>query len=257
MCGRFVTASSPDDLANYFGALAPDENLESDYNVAPTKEVYVVRADQGHRSLTAMRWGLVPFWAKDLKIGSRMINARAETVADKPAFRKAYHSRRCLVPADGFYEWAKVAGHKAKQPYYIHRSDGEPLVFAGLWERWQPRLADSDQRDESANLIETFTIITGSPNAEMATIHNRMPVLIPAVSWDDWLAPETGSDVLSGLMAPAPDHLLTLRPISTAVNRVANNGPELLAETEPLPPLEEESSALNNGDPKAGDGGAR
>lgn len=234
MCGRFVTASSPDELANYFGAMAPDEELDSDYNVAPTKEVYVVRAGESHRRLSAMRWGLVPFWAKDLKIGSRMINARVETVADKPAFRKAYESRRCLVPADGFYEWAKIPGEKRKQPYYVYRADGEPVVFAGLWERWRPRLPDSDERDESADAIETFTILTGRPNGEMAAIHDRMPVMIPAASWDDWLDPGTDVAAVAGLLVPPPDDFLVLRPISTAVNSVRNNGPQLLDEVEPL-----------------------
>lgn len=234
MCGRFVTASSPDELANYFGAMAPDEELDSDYNVAPTKEVYVVRAGESHRRLSAMRWGLVPFWAKDLKIGSRMINARVETVADKPAFRKAYEFRRCLVPADGFYEWAKIPGEKRKQPYYVYRADGEPVVFAGLWERWRPRLPDSDERDESADAIETFTILTGRPNREMTAIHDRMPVMIPAASWDDWLDPGTDVAAVAGLLVPPPDDFLVLRPISTAVNSVRNNGPQLLDEVEPL-----------------------
>ncbi|MEZ5341620.1 MAG: SOS response-associated peptidase [Acidimicrobiales bacterium] len=112
---------------------------EPSYNVAPTNEVYAVRADHGHRSLAALRWGLVPFWAKDAKIGSKMINARSETVSSKPAFRAAYKRRRCLIPADGFFEWSKVEGAKRKQPFYIYRTDGEPLVFAGLWESWRPR----------------------------------------------------------------------------------------------------------------------
>lgn len=255
MCGRFVTTSSPDELANYFGAVPPDDGLDDDYNVAPTKEVYVVRAGDGHRRLSTMRWGLVPFWAKDLKIGSRMINARVETVADKPAFRSAYQSRRCLVPADGFYEWAKIPGRKHKQPYYIHRADGEPVVFAGLWERWRPRVPDGDERDESADPIETFTILTGQPNREMTTIHDRMPVMVPASSWDDWLDPDTDSQALATLLVPAPDDFLVLRPISNAVNSVRNNGPELLEEVEPLAPSSESSDVPV--DASTGDGDDR
>lgn len=228
MCGRFVSASPPDELAAYFGAAEPEGGLEPNFNVAPTNEVYAVRASDGNRMMAALRWGLVPFWAKDLKIGSRMINARSETVADKPAFRKAYQSRRCLIPADGFYEWAKVAGQKAKQPYFIHRTDGEPIVFAGMWERWKPRLEDGKTIDEDADVIETCTILTCGPNETMATIHDRMPVLLPPAVWDDWLSGETPMDYISSLMKPAPDDLLTLVPVSTAVNNVRNKGEELL-----------------------------
>ena len=232
-----MSASPPDELAKYFGATAPDEELEANFNVAPTKEVYAVRASAGHRQLTTLRWGLVPFWAKDLKIGSKMINARSETVLDKPAYRRAIRKRRCLIPADGFYEWAKVPGHKNKQPYYIHRSDGEPIVFAGLWERWSPPADESaeDGDPTAPEVIETCTILTCSPNETMAAIHNRMPVLLPPSAWDDWLADTDDLDMLQGLMTPAPDGLLALSPVTTAVNNVRNNGPELLAvEPDPL-----------------------
>jgi putative SOS response-associated peptidase YedK len=232
MCGRFVSASPPDELAKYFGAEQPDGGLEPNFNVAPTSEVYVVRADDGHRQLGSMRWGLVPFWAKDLKIGSKMINARAETVAEKPAFRKAYQTRRCLIPADGFYEWAKVDGQKAKQPYFIHRADGEPVVFGGLWERWKPRLEDGKTIDEDADVIETCTILTTTPNREMTAIHNRMPVLVPPSVWDDWLSPESEMELIGSLLKPAPDDLLELIPVTTAVNNVRNKGEHLI---EPLP----------------------
>ncbi|MEM7274801.1 MAG: SOS response-associated peptidase [Actinomycetota bacterium] len=228
MCGRFVSASPPDELANYFGAAEPETDLEPSFNVAPTNEVYVVRARDGNRTLAGLRWGLVPFWAKDLKIGSKMINARSETVAEKPAFRKAFQSRRCLIPADGFYEWAKVPGQKTKQPYFIHRPDGEPIVFAGMWERWKPRLEDGKTVDEDAETIETCTILTCGPNETMAAIHNRMPVLLPPSVWDDWLAPDTDMDFIGSLMVPAPNDLLELVPVSTAVNNVRNKGEELL-----------------------------
>jgi putative SOS response-associated peptidase YedK len=229
MCGRFVSASPPDELARYFGA---EENsgsdLEPNFNVAPTREVYAVRAVEGHRELTTLRWGLIPFWAKDVKVGAKMINARSETVLDKPAFRRAIRRRRCLIPADGFYEWAKVPGHKKKQPYYIHRADGEPVVFAGMWERW--RSDDDDDR----TLVESCTILTCGPNETMATIHNRMPVLLPPSVWDDWLADTDDVEALAELLVPAPDDLLTLRPVTPTVNSVRNNGPELL-ERDPEP----------------------
>ena len=247
MCGRFVSASPPDELARYFGAEQDDDGgLEASFNVAPTNEVYAVRARDTTRQLITLRWGLVPFWAKDLKIGSRMINARSETVADKPAFRKAYQRHRCLIPADGFYEWAKLPGVTTKQPYFIHRTDGEPVVFAGLWERWRPRLEDGKTIDESAEPIESCTILTSGPNAEMSRIHDRMPVLLPPSVWDDWLSPETDLDFVASLLKPAPDDLL---PVSTAVNNVRNKGEELLT---PLP--EEAWPDLSSLGPAGGDG---
>ncbi len=242
MCGRFVSASPPDELANYFGAEEPAAPLEPSFNVAPTNEVYVVRASEGVRQIGALRWGLVPFWAKDLKIGSKMINARAETVAEKPAFRKSYQHRRCLIPADGFYEWAKVPGQKTKQPYFIHRPDGEPIVFAGMWERWKPRLEDGKTIDEDADVIETCTILTCTPNETMAEIHNRMPVLLAPPVWDDWLSSETDMDYIGSLLKPAPNDLLALQPISTAVNNVRNKGEQLIA------PLPDESDAESEPD---------
>ncbi len=235
MCGRFVSASPPDELARYFGAEPDEGELEPSFNVAPTNEVYAVKAVEDARRLVTLRWGLVPFWAKDLKIGSKMINARAETVAEKPAFRKAYERHRCLIPADGFYEWAKVEGSKTKQPYFIHRSDGEPIVFGGMWERWRPRLEDGKTIDESADPIETCTILTCAPNAEMAEVHNRMPVLVPPSAWDDWLSAEADMDYIASLLQPAPDDLLTLVPVSTAVNNVRNKGEELIR---PVPEID-------------------
>jgi putative SOS response-associated peptidase YedK len=243
MCGRFVSASPPDELARYFRAQPPERQLEASFNVAPTDEVYVVRSASGHRQLATLRWGLVPFWAKEARVGARMINARAESLFDKPAFRNAVRNRRCLIPADGFYEWAKVAGHKAKQPYYIYRRDGEPLAFAGLWERW--RRPDTEGAPQ---VLETCAVVTCGANAPMASIHDRMPCLLPPSSWDRWLEggadgvqpadePEAGLGDLARLLVPAPDDLLTIRPVTTAVNRVANKGPELvLEETNPLVP---------------------
>jgi putative SOS response-associated peptidase YedK len=228
MCGRFVSASAPDELAQYFGAALDDAELESSFNVAPTNEVYVVKADDGHRHLSTHRWGLVPSWAKDLKIGSKMINARSETAAEKPAFRRAFKTRRCLIPADGFYEWAKVEGQKVKQPYFIHRHDGEPLVFAGLWERWRPRLEDGKTVDPDAEPVVSCTILTTSANTTMAPIHDRMPVMIPPGSWDAWLSPDSDLDAIDSLLIPGPEDLLSLVPVSTAVNRVANKGEELI-----------------------------
>ncbi len=228
MCGRFVSASPPDELARYFGAETSGSELEANFNVAPTREVYAVRAAEGHRELTTLRWGLIPFWAKDVKVGSRMINARSETVLDKPAFRRAIRRRRCLIPADGFYEWAKVPGHDKKQPFYIHRTDGEPLVFAGMWERWRPKDDEAEEGADGGDVVESCTILTCGPNETMATIHDRMPVLLAPAVWDDWLADTDDVEALAELLVPAPDGLLTLRPVTQRVNSVRNNGPELL-----------------------------
>lgn len=234
MCGRYVSAAPVEDLAKYFSATMPEHTLEANFNVAPTTDVYAVRADQGERSLTAMRWGLVPFWAKDLKIGSRMINARSESVADKPAFRRAFSKRRCLLPADGFYEWQKIDGQKAKQPWFIHRVDDEPLVFAGLYEFWHPKDSDGNDIDD-ADLVVSCTILTTSANDTMAPIHDRMPVMLAPRVWDEWLDPASDLDTVSNLMVPAPESLLTMYPVSTAVNSVRNNGAELV---EPVKRLE-------------------
>lgn len=222
MCGRFVSASSPEDLANYFSASPGEALLEPSHNVAPSNDVYVVRVDGDTRRLDAFHWGLVPGWAKDPSIGNRMINARAETIGEKAVFRNAFRRRRCLVPADGFYEWAAVAGQKTKQPYFMHRRDGEPLAFAGLWEQWR--------RDDEPTL-RSCTIITCAPNETLAPIHDRMPAILPASAWDEWLDP--GNDdqaALQAFLVPAPPALLVVRPVSTEVNNVRNKGAHLIDE---------------------------
>ncbi|MEM9133608.1 MAG: SOS response-associated peptidase [Actinomycetota bacterium] len=234
MCGRFVAASPPDELARYFETEPPTEELEANYNVAPTNTVYAVRARDGHRQLSELRWGLVPFWAKDRKVGSRMINARSETILDKPAYRRAIQKRRCLIPADGFYEWAKVPGHKKKQPYFIHHRDDEPLVFAGLWERWSPPEGSDDELGPDG-ILETCTILTCAPNATMASIHDRMPVLLAPAVWDEWLTHTDDVADLTRLLVPAPDEILDLRAVTPAVNNVRNRGAHLLdPDPEPL-----------------------
>ena len=235
MCGRYVSAAPVDDLAKYFSATTPEHTLEANFNVAPTTEVYAVRANDGERAIAPMRWGLVPFWSKDLKIGSRMINARSETAASKPAFRRAFTKRRCLLPADGFYEWQKIEGQKAKQPWFIHRVDEEPLVFAGLYEFWHPK-DDEGNEVEGADLVVSCTILTTAANDTMTPVHDRMPVMLPPNVWDDWLDPASDLDFISTLMVPAPESLLTMYPVSTAVNSVRNTGPELLEQVQRTAP---------------------
>ena len=249
------------------------EPLKPDYNVAPTKPVYTVvdraarpageetasrddaagqgkgagrgeRAGAAERELRIMRWGLVPFWAKDVKIGSRMINARAETVAEKPAFRRAFTKRRCLVPADGYYEWQQMPG-VAKQPMYISRKDGRSLAFAGLYELWRDPAVGSEDEDA---WLWTTTIITTSAPDEIGMIHDRMPMIIDPGSWDDWLDP-ANNDVadLTALLTPAMVGDLITWPVSTAVNSVRNNGPELIERVSVSP-----AGALTSAAPRAG-----
>ena len=227
MCGRFVSASPPDQIASYFDAAPPEALLEPSYNVCPTNDVYAVLVDGGVRRLTALHWGLVPFWAKDPKIGSRMINARAETVMEKSAFKGAFKKRRCIIPADGFFEWKVQEGSKKKQPMYIHRPDGEPYAFGGLWELRRPK----DRPDEE---LRSCTIITGAPNERMAEIHERMPLILPPDRWADWLDPDLqDTDVIGQFLVPAPKSLIAFHPVSTEVNNVRNNGAELLAPVDP------------------------
>jgi len=240
MCGRFTSSTPPDQLAKYFGAEAPREELLEEsrerggnFNVAPTQGVYTVYEDGGARRLDSFHWGLVPFWAKDPKIGNRMINARAETIAEKNSFKRPFAKKRCIVPADGFYEWRKVEGQKKKQPMYMSRVDGEPFAFAGLWEVWR----DKNHADVDGEPLELYscTIITGDPNELVAEVHDRMPVMLPPDAWDTWLDRDNHDiESLQELLVPAPSQLIQLHPVSTAVNNVRNNGPELIAESDPI-----------------------
>jgi putative SOS response-associated peptidase YedK len=249
VCGRFVTASSPALIADRFAVDNVDETVapdpEPDYNVSPRRNVLAVRQQaledgESRRVLSRLRWGLVPSWAKELKIGDRMINARAETVASKPAYRRAFANKRCLIPADGFYEWKAGAGSGGnarggakprKQPYFIHRKDGEPLAFAGLWEVWKvPDDCPDDVKGVGGEdgWLRSCVIVTTTANNVMAPIHNRMPVILPESAWEQWLDPdEHDVDALAKLLVPAPDALLEAYPVSTSVNNARNNGPEL------------------------------
>jgi len=227
MCGRFVSATPPDQVAGYFDIGEPEVLLEPSYNVAPTNDVYAVLSDGTARHLDAFHWGLVPLWAKDPKIGSKMINARAETLAEKNAYKSAFKKRRCIIPADGFYEWKKdpAAPPKTKkQPYFIHRPDDEPYAFAGLWEVW--RGPDKDQEP-----LRSCTIITTSPNEEMAKIHDRMPVILPPSAWDTWLDRDNDDlDLLGKLLVPSAPQIITMHPVSYDVNKVSNKDASLIEE---------------------------
>ena len=232
MCGRFVSARKRLELLEAFAAerdsVAEDRN--PDYNVAPTKRIYSVlqhKPEEEGRELRLLRWGLVPFWAKDVKGGARMINARAETVTSKPAFRAAFAKRRCLIPADGYYEWQTV--DKAKQPYYIYRTDGGILAFAGIYELWRDKSVPEDH--ESA-WYWSAAIITTDATDDIGRIHDRTPMVITPESWSDWLDPANNDkELLLATMLPATSSAaggLTSHPVSTAVNSVRNNGPALV-----------------------------
>lgn len=220
MCGRYVSSRPPAELATVLGA--HDETAGAvpspDFNVAPTKPVPAALVRGEHRKLVALRWGLVPSWAKDPRIGSRLINARVETVADKPAFRAAFRRRRCLLPADGYYEWQAGDGPKApKQPYFLHPADGSLLVMAGLYEIWQ---------DAEGRPLWTTTVLTTEASDELGRIHDRTPLVLPPEAWDAWLDP--AADDPRGLLVPALQGSLRALPVSTAVNNVRNNGAELI-----------------------------
>ena len=225
MCGRYTSTTPAADLAAYFDVdeVVADEQPPR-YNVAPTDPVYAVADTKDEvRRLGTFRWGLVPFWADDPKVGARMINARAETLLDKSAFRESYERRRCIVPADGFYEWEAVPGAKKKQPWYIRRADGDVFAFAGLWSSWRPK----DQPD--APRLVTCSIVTTDANAAIAGIHDRTPVVLAPEAWDAWLDPTNHRvDELQSLLVAAPDELFELVRVGQDVSSVRNDGPHLI-----------------------------
>ncbi|MGF1641644.1 MAG: SOS response-associated peptidase [Rhodospirillales bacterium] len=218
MCGRYTQLRSWPDLVALYGiaeSLSPS-NFPVRYNIAPTQQVAAVRrrADTGDRALVTLRWGLVPSWAKQIDIGARLINARAETVHEKPAFRDAFRKRRCLIVADGFYEWqAQPAG--PKQPWLVTVADGRPFAFAGLWEEWW---------DAGNTLIESCAIVTTAANAALTPIHDRMPAILTAERFDAWLDPAAQPAALRALLVPYPG-AMTARPVGRRINDVRNDDP--------------------------------
>ncbi|AGY60231.1 SOS response-associated peptidase [Gloeobacter kilaueensis] len=215
MCGRFALYSSAEELAEAF-ALSELPPVAARYNIAPTQPVVAIRSDaSGERRAVFLRWGLIPAWAKDPTIGNRLINARAETIAEKPAFRSAFKYRRCLIPASGFYEWQRT-GNK-KQPFYIHPHGDRPFAFAGLWEHWQ---------EPGGSELETCTILTTAANQQTKAIHDRMPVILESQSYELWLDTSVQKpQVLLPLLVPYSAGQIEIYPVSTAVNNPANDGP--------------------------------
>jgi putative SOS response-associated peptidase YedK len=222
MCGRY-TLSSPTDLLADLLELDSVPELAPRYNIAPTQEAAVVRVtgETGARSLDLLRWGLIPFWAKDPGIGNRMINARAETVAEKPSYRASFKRKRCLVPADGFYEWQATGGRK--QPFYFRFEGGGPFALAGLWDRWEKGEGEP---------VETFTILTTEPNEVVAPVHKRMPVILDREGMATWLDPAIeDAERLTPLLGPFPTSGMEAYPVSTYVNSPGNDTPRCI---EPL-----------------------
>ncbi len=219
MCGRFTQQRPTSELAEIFGAedLVPDDG--GHFNVAPTDEAAVVVQRDDRRAVTRYRWGLIPHWADGPKIASRTFNARAETVASTPAFRDAFLRKRCLVPVDSFYEWRREGSQR--QPYRIVREDDAPLVLAGLWDGWRDPLTETIRR--------TFTIVTTRANAQIATLHDRMPVVLPRDAWARWIDPSPADpSELHAMLQPAEGEPLSIYPVVPLVNNVRNNGPDLL-----------------------------
>jgi putative SOS response-associated peptidase YedK len=230
MCGRFASATPVKKLVEQFlvEELTIDDHDPS-WNVAPTAQVLAVAASsEGVRRLGTFKWGLVPSWAKDPSIGNRMINLRAETVSEKPSFKRTLAKHRCIIPVDGFYEWKDMGKGRKKQPFFIRPRDGTVLALAGLWEAWKEK-RDSDEDD----WLRTCTIITTRPNKLLSSIHDRMPVVLPPEKWDTWLDRDNDDvDALAKLLKPAPETLLELYPVSTEVNNVRNDGEQLVAPLE-------------------------
>lgn len=223
MCGRYVIQADPADFAEYFGVDAvKTESLGMNYNVAPTDPVYAVASHDGERLLGAFRWGFIPHWAKDKK--SIQINARAETVATKPMFRDSFSRKRCILPASGFYEWEPK--ERGRLPHYIYLTDDRPMGFAGIWSSWKD--------PETDEWIRTCAIVTTSANAAIDQIHTRMPVILAADTWDEWLDRDNrDAESVEPMLQPYPADEVREHAVSTLVNSVRNNLPENLT---PLPP---------------------
>jgi putative SOS response-associated peptidase YedK len=222
MCGRFTLTVDPGQLQEAFPWVEIPEDLIRRYNIAPSQPAAVVPND-GKNRVDLHTWGLIPFWAKDPKIGNRMINARAETIAEKPSFKGSFKYKRCLVLADGFYEWQKIPGTKSKTPMYLRMKNKQPFAFAGLWDIWN----SSDGSE-----IRSFTIITTEPNKLVAEIHNRMPVILPHSAYKDWLQEgENDQSILESYLQPYPAAEMEAYPVSKYVNSPQNDSPECIIPT--------------------------
>jgi putative SOS response-associated peptidase YedK len=223
MCGRYAVISTPEAVRALF-RYAETPNFPSRYNIAPTQPIAIVRLSEGRRRFALVRWGFIPSWVKDPKTVSLMFNARGETAGEKPAYRNAMRRRRCLVPADGFYEWKREGDRK--RPYWVRPRKGGPIAFAGLWEAWT---------GPNGEELETAAIVTTVANDALRPLHERMPVVIRPDAFDLWLDPNADTKMASSLMAPAPNDFFEAYEVSGAVNRVANDDPSLLTPASEMP----------------------
>lgn len=222
MCGRYVATTDTEGLTRFLMVdERQTEDLPPNYNVAPTDMTMAVAMHDGKRVLTSFRWGLVPFWADDPKIGARMINARAESVAERSAFSRSFERRRCVIPADGFYEWERRPDG-AKLPWFVHRADGEPMLFAGLWASWR------DRGNADAERLLTCAIITTDANEGLRDVHDRMPVVLEPAEVRTWLDAQSTPTELQSLLVPAREGILRRHRVTTRVNAVRNNDPSLI-----------------------------
>jgi len=217
MCGRFVLKSNGEQIAQMF-ELDESPSVAPRFNIAPSQPILAIRLTADGRQASPLRWGLIPHWAKEASIGNRMINARAETVAEKPSFRAAFRRRRCLVPADGYYEWAKTKS--GKQPYFIQRQDGRSFAMAGLWERWQTPEGET---------LESTALMTTQANADLSSVHDRMPLIVDASAYQTWLDPlDAGESSLMPLLKPAPEGVFVANAVGRAVNNPRYDRPDCI-----------------------------
>ena len=224
MCGRFLSSSPVSELAERFGAELTIDDRPPRYNVAPTDEVVAVATSkQGSRRLGLLSWGLVPHWTTGPKPGKRLINLRSETLPQRTGFRTILQRRRCILPADGFYEWREAGAGRAKQAFLIRSTGGTPLALAGLWDIWAPSGGPG-----ASERIRTCTILTTAPNRAVATLHDRMPVVLPADAWEPWLDPAVDDLALLQAFLRPSDEPMELVPVGRLVNNVKNDGPELI-----------------------------
>lgn len=227
MCGRFVSKAKKQEIEKEFKVEIGDDNLTAPrYNIAPTQMIAAVTETENARELSSFKWGLIPHWAKDDLIGNKLINARAETLTEKPSFREAFRSRRCIIPASGFYEWQKQA-KGSKQPFYFYLKNKEVFGFAGLWEQWLDK--------QTGELTETCTIITTEANEVLKPVHDRMPVILRSDCYEKWLDhKEKNTDRLQKLLAPYPAEKMSAHTVSRAVNLTTNSSAELIASVNSL-----------------------
>jgi putative SOS response-associated peptidase YedK len=224
MCGRYRLSRRKQVVEEYFESTSDEEDWNPRYNIAPTQPVATIRQAGASRVLSAMRWGLVPSWASDISIGSRLINGRSETVLEKPAFRDGFRTRRCLIPADGFYEWKKTG--KERLPFHFAMKDNSLFAFAGIWDRW---------KSPAGQELESCSILTTTPNELLDGVHDRMPVILPQRLYQTWLtAPASEAQRLAELLVPFDARLMHLHPVSPLVNKPENEGPECAMEVPSL-----------------------